>query len=302
MDGYTLLRDLRAILQEDTSSAFLEDRVSYEFLYQAACEFVHRTGCSTTTQSITTVSGTSAYELNPDFLYPAYKDKDNKEYIKINDGTNSYWIYQGQYEEIIADNNTTSQTIPDRWAVIDNAAETQITGWATANGTATNGECTLTDTNALVYLTDVTAGDLIHNLTDGSHGYVISVTSSTALITALFDGAGNDWATNDSYIISSQNRSKLILDPPPSVSGYTVTVYYVQRPTIVASPYRQYRIPAKYRNTLVKYAAWLYKYRDRDIAKGDVFQNWFDLECRKAAAEYNRAYNRRGFTVSLEKR
>ena len=68
MDGKGLLYKLGSLLNEDATSGFLDDFTSYEFLYEAAKEFVSRTACITATQTITTVVDQTDYTLNADFL------------------------------------------------------------------------------------------------------------------------------------------------------------------------------------------------------------------------------------------
>ena len=62
MDGLNLLRLIREGLDEDSSSDFLDDHLSYDYLYEAALAFVSKTKCLRTTQSITTVADQEAYD------------------------------------------------------------------------------------------------------------------------------------------------------------------------------------------------------------------------------------------------
>lgn len=303
MDGATLLRDLRSLLQEDSSTAFLEDRISYEFLYQAVCEFVHRSRSVTSTQTITTIADQAAYDLNHDFMGMAYVDPDSREYIKYYDNSSYQFLYSKPYGEIVYANNTSSVSIPYNWAVRDDpTATTNLTGTASAAGSlsSSSGEATLTDT-ATSQFASVVVGDAVHNTTDGASGYVVAPSSSSAVITAMFDGTENDWDGADAYIITLQNRLQLVLDPPPATSGHTVTVYYIQRPGPVFSKFRSYRLNPRYRNVIVKYAAWLYKYRDMSPDFGDKWYQIFDAEARKAAQELNRAQQKTGFKVYFKK-
>jgi hypothetical protein len=144
----------------------------------------------------------------------------------------------------------------------------------------TLGESTLTDGTA-AFSTTVNIGDAVHNLTDTSHGYVVTLSSGTAVITALFDGTNNYFANTSSYVIWPQKRFQLVIDPPPSVTGDTITVYYVKRPDPVYSAYRSYSLPIGYSGALVHYAAWLYKYRDREPSFGDNFYLYWDRKCKE---------------------
>jgi hypothetical protein len=117
----------------------------------------------------------------------------------------------------------------------------------------------------------------------------------------LFDGTGNDWTTADNYFITPQGRFSIILDPPPASAGDTLTVYYVKRPAPVFSLYRSYSIPIGYKQALVHYAAFMYKYRDQAPNFGDIFYRNFDTAVRQAAGQFNRSLMRRSFRVNLNK-
>jgi hypothetical protein len=52
----------------------------------------------------------------------------------------------------------------------------------------------------------------------------------------------------------------------------------------------------------VKYAAWLYKYRDREPNFGDGFYRYFEMECAKTIKQAGRAFNRSTFKVNFSKR
>ena len=67
-DGKDLLRRLRNLLNEDSDSGWLDEQTSYDFLYDAAIEFVDKTGCVRSSQEITTVAEEDEYNINPDFL------------------------------------------------------------------------------------------------------------------------------------------------------------------------------------------------------------------------------------------
>ena len=45
MDGTDLLRRLRQLLNEDSDSGWLDKQSSYDFLFEAAVEYVDRTAC-----------------------------------------------------------------------------------------------------------------------------------------------------------------------------------------------------------------------------------------------------------------
>ena len=303
MDGKNLKRRLRILLNESSDSSFIDARTSFDYLYEAAKEWVRRTHCLTTTQTITTVEDTAGYTLNGDFLCLYLRDDDHNYYVVMNDGSDNHFITDRDYSEIIfADQSDDSQAIPDSFAIIDDSTlDDQVTGSASADGDETGGKSTLTVSTAL--LTDVTSGDIVHNTTDGSDGVVIAVASDyKSCATCLFGGTDNEWDSADAFIIQPRGRAKMVFDPPPSTDDYEVTVYYVQSPQPVYSDYDVYRIPHDYTDAIVKYAYWLYKYRDKERDFGDSMYKFWESEIRKATASSRRLKMKRGFKVNLSKR
>jgi hypothetical protein len=203
------------------------------------------------------------------------------------------------YNEIFYDNNTTSADPPEGFAIIDATPGTLESGTATSSGDDVGGKSLLTDTAAS--FTSVSPGDIVHNTTDGSDGVVISVPSSTTCYVALFGGTDNEWDTSDAYFIQPGARYKLVIDPPSETAGYTITVPYVQRPAPVYSDYDVYRFPQQYAPALVKYAYWLYKYRDEKPDYGDAMYRYFDAEVRRYLGSINRAIKSTRFGVSFKK-
>lgn len=301
MDGKTLDLELREILQESSTSSWLDQKSSYNYLYEAACEVQDRTLSLVSTQTITTVADQSAYNLNADFIRLYLTDDYNRHFVKYNDGSNDYFLYLDDYETIIHSNQTTSQTIPSRFALISATLGNNLTGTVTSAGALASGECTLTDSGAS-FSTTVSVGDEVHNTTDDSHGFILAVTSGTALVTALFGGTDNDWDSSDAYVVVPQGRWQIVFDPPPSTAGHTITVYYSQRPYPVYAPYRRYAFKSELKPAIVKYGAWLYKYRDRDPAMGDALYQYFDMQCRKYASAVKRGLNRTRLKVNFIKR
>jgi hypothetical protein len=302
VDGKSALRGLRELLNERSTSSWLDTRSSYYWIYQSAIEFVRRTQCLKNTQSITTVADQASYTLNADFMEMYLRTEDTHElYIKYNDGTSDYFIKFKKYQEIIYENQTTSKTIPDFFTIIDDSVkDTRLSSTTTSVGAASGGECTLTDSAA--DFADVSPGDIVHNTTDGSDGVVLSKTSSTALVTALFDGTDNDWTSGDAYVIQPQARLKIVFDPAPSTSSHTATVYYIERPDPVYSDYGIYRIQSQYLQALVFYAAALYEYRDDEVNSSSRLVQFFDREVRQASAGLNDSFERKGFTTNWKKR
>jgi hypothetical protein len=299
MDGWTLLRDVRELLNESDTSLYLSDRTTYDYLYEAACELNRRIYGLTSTQTITTVDGTNTYSLNEDFMGLYIKDIDGRFTLKINDGTSDYWITRSEYSSQYIANNTDEVAIPDTFSINDASLASRIVSTATAAGTSSNGECTLTDATAP--FTNVSVGDLVHNTTDGSHGVVVAITSTSAVVTALFEGTNNDWTNADAYIITPRGRYQIVLDPTPSTSGYSLYVPYLQKPAPVYSDYRSYRFPEEYRFVLSKYASWLYKYRDREPNYGDAWYKAFDMISREVRQSNNKVRQSHTLKVQLKR-
>jgi hypothetical protein len=304
MDGQTLTRELADIIREDpTTSGFMRKLASYDWLYQAAVEVTRRTQCLTSTQTITTVASQRTYDLNADFLWLYLKSNTNEYFLKYNNGTNDTFITWRDLDPMIIGNQTTAVSIPNNFCIVDKSTTpAQITGTATGTGTLNNSESTLTD--SLAPFATVSVGDEVHNVTSVSDGIVLSVTSTSALITAIFtatDGV-DAWAISDNYVIVPQGRKQVYLDPPPLTSGHTITVNYVQKPTPVYSPYRSYRFDNLNKGVLVKYAAWLYKYRDREPSYGDAFYKYFEVECSRMVKQSGRERNKYSFKVNFMKR
>jgi hypothetical protein len=309
MDGKTLTRMLAEVLNEnpDTSGFVGEgSRQAYDYLWQAAIEFNNRTQVLHTSQDITTVADQQNYALNADHQKLFAKDGYKRFFIKYTDGnSNVSSITIKPYEDILYAGLTSSIAVPAHFCVRDRtlstATRTGASRKATSDGDASAGQCTLTDSNATFQTWDVQAGDTIHNTTDQSTGYVLSVTSETALVCALFDGTDNEWDTNDFYTIVHQPRVELYLEQPTSTASETITVQYVQRPAPVYSDYGTYRFQMQYAPALCRYAAWLMKYRDKDPNTGDSWYAYFDRMVNQANMVSRGTFGRRGYSVSLKK-
>ncbi len=299
MDGKAMLRSLRDQLMESSDSGFMNDRTSYDMLYNAAVEFAERTKCLQATQSITTIEDQEEYTLDAEFIEPWWgDDTDGRKFIKLNDGSDNYFIKYRDYSEIIYGNNADdSVTIPDSCSIITHPdMADQITGTATSAGAATGGLCALTDTAA--DFTNVEAGDEVHNTTDGSSGVVVSKSSTTVLYIALFGGSNDDVTSSDAYIIQPQGRLRIVFDPPFSTASYTITVPYIARPAPVYSDYGVYQIQTQYHSALVTYALWKYKYRDRAPNYGDSYYLQWNDAIRRANTIIQGSFNRDQVTVS----
>ncbi|MEA2066549.1 MAG: hypothetical protein U9O65_05565 [Thermotogota bacterium] len=291
MDGKDLKRRVRQFLNEPSTSSFLDARTTYDFLYEAAKAWVIASKCLRKTQTITTVADQRAYTLDGDFLGHYLRDDDRDFFIKYNDGSNDYFLDFKTYQEIIHDNNTDSQSIPDYWGITtDPTLDDQITGTASADGDATGGKARLTVASAK--FADVTAGDVVHNTTDASDGIIAKVVSTVALDVCLFGGTDNEIDASDTFIIQPRGRLQLVFDPPPSTTSHTVTVYALQSPAPVYSDYDIYPFAYDYAEALAKYAAWLYKYRDKEPDFGNAWYQFFLAQANSYGELFKEAVGR----------
>jgi len=287
MDGASLKRSIRQLLNEDSDSGWLDTRSTFDFLYEAATDFTERTHCLKGSQEITTVADQTDYDLNADFLRLYLKNSNNDLLIKWGDDNFIKWT---DYGKIQYRNRTDSVNIPDGFTITNASLPDQATGTATSTGASTGGKSTLVDSAG--DFTDVYLGGSINNTTDGSAGVVVAINSTTSIDVALFDGTANDWTIADAYVIQPQSRYKIVLDPPPD-SAETITVSYVKKPIPVYSDYQAYEIPNQFAPALIKYAFWLYKYRDKDPNFGDGMYRYYDNAVRNANSTINQALNRK---------
>lgn len=301
MDGIGMLYSLRNLLNEDSSSTFLDNRTSYEYLWEAAKSFASKSGALRGSQTITTVADQSAYTLSADFDKLYLQDGDANYVVQYNDGSTNTFPTWKPYEEIVIEDNTTSISVPSNFTIIDDPAlDPQISGTTTSAGASSAGIARLTDTGA--DFSNVSAGDVVNNTADGSSGYVINKISSTVLDTALFGGTNDDYTSGDSYVIQPQGRLQLLMSPPPSTADHTITVRYIETPPPVFADYGIYRFQQKYIPIIVRYAAWLYKYRDSEPNFGDKYFIQFNNAVREANSSLNRGPSKDNFKVSFRKR
>ena len=101
MDGKESLDQLYDLLSEDTDSNFITRRMALVKLNEAAYEFVERTNCLKSTQTITLVADQSTYSLNTNFMKLYLKNKENRLYIKYNDGNYTSFNTWKDYEDIV---------------------------------------------------------------------------------------------------------------------------------------------------------------------------------------------------------
>lgn len=80
-----------------------------------------------------------------------------------------------------------------------------------------------------------------------------------------------------------------IYPPLATVSGQTVTVFYVSRPTAVVTS-ESVLVPAQYDQVLTKYVAAQFYLRSRQMAKYDQLMKEIDAELKSIRIDYDRGY------------
>ncbi len=300
MDGKISLYQLRQLLEEDSTSGYLDTRTSYDFLNEAATEYSMITRALTGSQTITTVADQTDYTLNSDYLYMYLTDSKNQYIAKYNTGSYITDIIWRDPNALLYNAATQSVSVPSRFTIKDAESAPAITGTVTADGALSLGECTLTDSTQ-TFLTDVSVGDVVHNTTDNSDGVVLEVVSDTSLKVALFGGANNDFDLADEYVIVPQGKKKFVLDPPPSISGHTIAFYYIAKPEPVYSDIRKFRFDSTVMPSIIKYAAWMYKYRDKEPNLGDRWYQQWERALRKNKSITDKSFNRYSWGVNLTK-
>lgn len=302
MNGKIMYQQTRQLLQEGETSNFIDERTTFDYLFEAACQFAMDTKILTASMEITTVADQAEYDLNANFIGLQVKNDTNEPLVRYYDGTNYYFLTWRDQDPIWEAHATAGVAIPSNFTITDGDVKVPLTGTATSAGAASNGVCTLTDATKTFISSGVNPGDQISNETDVSDGVVLSVTSETKLVVALFGGTGNDWTNADAYTLTRQVCKKLVLDPYPSADGDKVVIKYIRKPAPVYSDYGTYPIPDTYLPSIIKYAAFLYKYRDREPNFGDYLYKHWDMMVRKANNLENRMPNRGKWKVNMKKR
>ena len=127
---------------------------------------------------------------------------------------------------------------------------------------------------------------------------MLSVTSETALVAALFDGSDDEWDKDDTYVVVLQPRMRIVLDPPPSEDDDTITLNgYVRSPRPVYSDYDTFGIKSEFTTALVSYAAWMYRYQDKQPNEGDrLFVKW-DRQMKQFRGREDAKKGKEGYRV-----
>lgn len=381
MIGIDYLNRLNQLLNDSHPSGYwMDKKVSFDFLYEAAKDMQKELGSLHSSQTITMVPGQTNYALHPSYMGISVVDDYGDKLVKFYDGVaNTSWLSWEDYSDILYGNNSTSVRVPSTYGIIDRSLASQITSTVTSTTTASGGESNLVNSAAGTTFADVCPGDVVYNVTQSLIGIVLSKTNTTTLKTAMFDvsavnSAYGAWTSGDTYIIQPQPRYDLVVNPPPSGvetltvdvapsiswsagatltgasstetctviscttskvyvvenrsgtftdgeiisdgtytadcgTGYptfsgtqTVTVNFLQRPDPVYSDYGSYRFAAGYEEALIKYACWLYKYRDLTPDMADKFYTFYDMQLRKAKNVHNKATGKKDFKVNFLKR
>ena len=288
MDGKKLTVLVLDALDEDAvSELYGKQRLIYEDLDQAAAIFARETGVLHAEHIITTVLGQQEYDLPPDYIRPYLQTSRGRFFAKYYDGSNYTWPLLSTYEKIFKSNLIESKEWPGRFAIHDKLTkEDLIQGSADADGAAAGGECTLRDDSMLFLTTNrVYPRDTIHNTSDGSDGYVLSVTDPTHLKTALFGGTVNAWTNGDNYIIQPAAERQVILDAPSETTGHAMTMPYVCMPSPVFSDYGFWRINPRSCRAIAAGAAALFKIPKREFTESGQIGGLFAAEIIRVKRE-----------------
>ena len=302
MDGKTLKEMLAFLINEPITSGFLDSKTSYDFLYEAALEYNRLTQALNTVQTITTTGTTDQYVLNPDFLCLRLYNDRNELIVEYDTAAGAIsFIPFRPYEQIIQALNTDAVDVPTNCSITDGVPVSSLLT-STCTTTSSNTDPAVLTDSATTFPGTVVVGDTIHNVTDGSHGIITEITSTHVLKAALFYGTANTFTSTNTYKVVPQGRKYLVMDPPTLNAGDTIYVDYVVKPIPVYTSYDSYRFDTSAMFAITKYAAWLYKYRDREPNFGDAFYKFWLAQVSAAVAMTNKAYDRTRFRVNFIKR
>ncbi len=308
MDGKRLSRQLRSMLNEESGSNYLDSFTTYDLLNQAAGQLNNKLEQLETTTNLTTVANQADYTLPANYMRLIREDSIGRKiirYVADTDEDEEVNYYLPMIDDDVrfrdATYEVTSQAVPDSFSIqYDDAEDTQVTGTETTGGSLVAGKATLIDSTAP--FADVEAGDTVHNTDDGAMGVVLSKTSTSQLITAMFGGTNNFWTSADAYVIQPQAKYKMTITPPPSIADETITVEYLRRPKPVYSDYDSFQFPIQYQDALVFYAVGFYKYRNQMNTEGNTWFGHADKLVRESNKAANQTRGRRRVIVNFKKR
>ena len=297
MTGKDFVNRINQLLAE-SNSTWIDLKSSFDYVYEASKDFAKETGSCHNVQTFPTVAGQANYPLNSDFLEVLTKDDDNKALVKYVSGSNTLWLSSESYSDYLQTSNPNGT--PNNIAITDAPLMSRITGTITSAGNQTGGESILTD--SAQNFSSLYPGDEVINTSTGYSGVVISL--ATYPVTAMFDltvrgGAYASWSLNDTYMIQPAPRYQIFLDPAPAKTGDIVTVNYTAKPIPVYSDYGIYPFATGYEEALIKYATWLYKYRDSKPQLGDPLFMAYERAMRKGKNVNRKAIGSKGFRVNF---
>ncbi len=303
MDGKRLTRQLRQLLNEESGSNYLDSFTTYDLLNQAAQKLNDKVRHIKAIQELTTIADQASYTLRPDYIKFTRESHLGRPIVRFDDGTTFHYLPLKDDDVRFRNKTytTTSVDVPESFSIeYDESEDSQVTGTETTGGSLAAGKSTLTDSAA--NFNDVNPGDTIHNTTDGAMGVVLSKTSSTVLVTALFDGTNNFWTSADAYVIQPQAKYKITLTPPPSNASNTVTVEYLKRPKPVYSDYDVFMFPLQYMDAILFYSVGFYKYRNQMQDEGNTWFAHADAIVKKYGETHNKGMGNRRAIVNFKKR
>ena len=298
--GVDIQGRINLALAEPNTSQWIDLKGSFDYCYEAAKDFTKETNCWVQTQTISTVANQAAYPLNPDFLEVLTKDDNNFGLVEYAIGSSVTWLNWESYNSYLQNNNPVGT--PTNYAICAAPLNARITGTVTTGSTETGGETSLIDSNQTLF-SSLYPGDSVVDTTSGNYGFVIA--AGTNPTTAMFDMSGRSssyasWSIAHTYMVQMQPRYQILLDPPPSVTGQTVTVTYLAKPLPVYSDYGTYPFATGYEEAIIAYAAWKYKYRDSKMKnQGDPLYMIYERDMRKAKNVHGKAAGKQGFRVNF---
>jgi hypothetical protein len=300
MIGALYLQQLNELLSEFGGN-WINIKISFDYLYEAAKDFSKETSSCHNTQIITTIANKSAYDLNPDFLEILSKDSHGKGIVALSAEHGTNWLSWESYSNYLQ-NDDNQPGYPSFYAVSDSSIPIRSIGTAVRDQDEIGGESMLY--YSIGEVPTVFPGDSVINTTQNCYGVVLQ--PGMPITTAMFDlssrgGEYSSWIENDKFIIQQQPRYQIFLDPTPNESGQIITVSYLSKPAPVYSNYGTYPFATGYEEAIVKYAAWLYKYRDSKPAMGDPLYAAYERAMRKGKNVNRKAEGVVGFRVNWTK-
>ncbi len=285
MDAHSIISKVYSLINEATTSTFIDDATTYEFLNSALREVVRRTQLFIKEATIKITAGQKSYPLPNDFLkFFAKTDDDYAEPALYYNSNKITYIDYGTYLSL--DRSATAR-IPTNYTLNFSYPASSITGTTTSNATPNNGEVQLVSASG--NFSSSLIGGAVH-VTHNSvtyNGYVVEYVSPTVLVVAT--QPSTSISAGDPYVISPPPTNIITFYPTPSENFDLPISYYHTLPPIY-SPFRSIPIPQDLLIPIACYICWLYKYKDREPVYGDKYFLIFESGIRRLApvktAEY----------------